>query len=78
MNKKGAPFHEELPQEGAPFLFTFVSNRMGFNPKAIDQRKTPCVHHSRICALNFNEYERITEQCQVTLPKLIYEIQAKD
>jgi GT2 family glycosyltransferase len=69
------PFEEELPQEGAPFIFTYKANRRGHAPQCIDQKVTPCVHHYRIFALDFNEHERLAEAARVTLPKLIAEIQ---
>ena len=69
------PFNEELPQEGAPFLFTLKANRKGHSPQAIDQKQTPCVHHFRVFAMDFNEYERFGEKAQIMLPKLIAEIQ---
>jgi hypothetical protein len=69
------PFCEELPQEGAPFIFTYTANRNGHAPQCIDQKTTPCVHHYRIFAMDFNEHERFAEKAQMTLPKLIAEIQ---
>lgn len=70
------PFREELPQEGASFLFTFKANRRGYNPQSIDQAKTmPCIHHYRIFALDINEYERISEKAEITMMQLIQEIQ---
>lgn len=69
------PFNEELAQEGAPFLFTYQANRKGHSPQCIDQQQTPCVHHYRIFAMDFNEYERFGEKAQMVLPRLIAEIQ---
>lgn len=69
------PFNEELPQEGAPFLFTLNANRKGHSPQCIDQKQTLCVHHYRIFALDYSEYERISEKARMVLPKLIGEIQ---
>jgi len=69
------PFPEELKQEGAPFYFTFKASRMGYNPQAIDQKHTPCVHHYRIFALDYSEFERFCETARMTLPNLITDLQ---
>ena len=71
------PFEESLPQEGAPFIFTYKANRKGHAPQCIDQKTTPCVHHYRIFAIDFNEHERLSEKAQMMLPKIIAEIQAE-
>jgi glycosyltransferase involved in cell wall biosynthesis len=75
--KDAGPFAEELPQEGAPFIFTYKANRNGHAPQCIDQKVTPCAHHFRIFAMDFNEHERFAEKAQMMLPKLIGDIQGQ-
>ncbi len=69
------PFAEELPQEGAPFLFTAIAEKAGYNPLTIDQKTIPCVHHWGLAAFDYNEYERLSEDAKAKLPKLLNEIQ---
>jgi len=69
------PFVEDFKQEGAPFFFTFKANKLGYNPQAIDQKHTPCVHHFRIFALDYSDYERFCEKARITLPQHIGELQ---
>ena len=76
-NDCGGCFNEDLPQEGSSFLFTYLANRKGHAPQCIDQKTTPCAHHYGIFALDFNEFERISEKAQTTLPRLIAEIQGE-
>jgi hypothetical protein len=48
--------------------------RKGFNPQVM---RNPIAHHYRIFSLDINDYERLTEQATVTLPKVIQEIQSE-
>ncbi len=71
------PFNEELPQEGAPFLFNAAAEKAGYNPLTIDQNTTPCVHHWGLMSFDYNEYERLTEDAKAKLPKMLHEIQGR-
>lgn len=70
--KDCGPFNEELPQMGAPFIFTLTSNAKGYNPQVI---QNPCVHHWRVMALSVNEYERLAEDARARIPKLLMDLQ---
>lgn len=69
------PFVEDLPQEGAPFIFTYKANKSGYNPQSIDQQRMACVHHYRIFAMDFSEFERMAERSNVVMSQLITEMQ---
>jgi hypothetical protein len=68
------PFEESVPQVGCPFVLTMQCQRKGFNPQVM---RNPIAHHYRIFSLDINDYERLTEQATVTLPKVIQEIQSE-
>lgn len=67
------PFSEELPQVGAPFIFTLSAQRRGYRPQIIG--KTPIAHHYRVFGLDVNDYEKFTEQAMVVIPRLVNELQ---
>lgn len=70
--KEAGPFPESLPQVGPSFILTMKAQKAGYAPQAI---KNPVCHHYRIFGININEYERITEQAQIEIPKIIRELQ---
>jgi GT2 family glycosyltransferase len=71
--KDVGPFPEELPQVGMSFMMTLKAQQMGYKPQVM---RNPIVHHYRIFALDINEYEKLTEQAMVTIPKLLRGIQS--
>jgi hypothetical protein len=71
--KECGPFAEDLPQIGAPFVFTMAAQTKGYKPQVI---KNPIAHHYRIFAMDFNDYERFTESAMSTIPRLMREIQS--
>lgn len=70
--KDCGPFAEELPQLGSSFIFTLTANAKGYGPQVI---QNPCIHHWGVMAMNMNEYERLAEQAQAVMPKLVRQIQ---
>jgi GT2 family glycosyltransferase len=68
------PFPEELPQVGMSFMMTLKAQQAGYKPQVM---RNPIVHHYRIFALDINEYEKLTEQAMVTIPRLLRGIQSK-
>lgn len=65
-------FIEELPQEGSAFIFSFAATHKGYNPQVI---KNECVHHWRTFALDFSDWEQITDNATAALPKFVRDIQ---
>jgi hypothetical protein len=67
------PWPEELPQVGPAFIFTVRAQQAGFKPQVM---RNPICHHYRIFSLDINEYEKLTEQAMVTIPKLLRDLQS--
>jgi glycosyltransferase involved in cell wall biosynthesis len=68
------PWPEQLPQVGPCFIMTMKAQQQNHKPQIM---KNQIVHHYRIFSMDISEYERMTEQAMVTLPKLLTDIQAK-
>jgi glycosyltransferase involved in cell wall biosynthesis len=68
------PWPEQLPQVGMGFIMTMRAQRSGHQPQVM---KNPICHHYRIFSLDINEYERLTEQAMVNIPKLMRDAQAE-
>jgi len=68
------PWLEELPQVGHAFMMTLKAQQAGYKPQVM---RNPICHHYRIFALDINDYERLTEQAMVTIPKILRGIQAQ-
>ena len=66
------PFSEELPQVGGAFIFTMAAQQNGYKPQII---KNPICHHYRMFSLDFNQWERFTEQAMTTIPRIMREMQ---
>jgi GT2 family glycosyltransferase len=66
------PFPETLPQIGTSFIMTMKAQQKGYKPQVM---RNPICHHYRIFSLEINEYERLTEQAMVNIPKLMRELQ---
>ena len=66
------PFNNDLPQIGSSFLFTLKAQQNSFRPQVM---RNPVCHHYRIFSLDINEYERLTEQAMITIPRLLREMQ---
>jgi GT2 family glycosyltransferase len=69
------PWIEELPQVGAPFMFTMRAQQKGYKPQLVG--KLQIAHHFRTFALDYSDYERMSEQAMSTIPKLIMESQKR-
>jgi len=67
------PFNEELPQIGTSFVYTVKAQQGGYKPQVM---RNPVAHHYRIFSLDINEYEKLTEQAMVTIPKLLRGVQS--
>lgn len=63
---------EELPQIGHSFILTLKAQTMGLKPQVM---KNPVAHHYHVFNLDVNEYEREVEKAQITIPKLVRQIQ---
>jgi GT2 family glycosyltransferase len=72
--KEIGPWPESLPQIGHSFIMTVRANNRGFKPQIM---KNPIAHHYRIFSLDINEYERLTEQAMVQIPKLLRDAQTQ-
>lgn len=68
------PFPEDLPQVGPAFIFTVKAQQGGFRPQVM---RNPICHHYRIFSLDINEYEKLTEQAMVTIPRLLRSLQGQ-
>ena len=72
--EKVGPFEEELPQIGAPFIFTIEATSKGFKPQVM---KNIIAHHYRIFSLDINEYERLVEKSMVKIPQIVRQKQGQ-
>jgi GT2 family glycosyltransferase len=68
------PWPEELPQIGGSFILTVRAQSAGYKPQIM---KNPIVHHYKVFSLDTNEFERMTEQAMVTIPKLMTDLQSR-
>lgn len=73
--KDCGPFVEELPQVGAPFMFTMKAQHRGYKPQLVG--KLPIAHHYRAFAIDYADYEVFSERASAVLPKLIIDMQNK-
>lgn len=69
------PFIEELPQVGAPFMFTMRAQQKGYHPQLVG--RLPIAHHYRAFSLDYSEFERQSEHAMVHIPRLLMEMQKK-
>ena len=65
------PWPEQLPQVGHGFIMTMLAQQKGFHPQIM---RNPICHHYRTFGLDINEYERLTENAMITIPKMINDI----
>jgi GT2 family glycosyltransferase len=68
------PWPEELPQIGGSFILTVRAQSAGYKPQIM---KNPIVHHYKVFSLETSEFERMTEQAMVTIPKLMTDLQSR-
>jgi GT2 family glycosyltransferase len=66
------PYPESVPQIGPNFIMTIRAQNRGWKPQIMRNR---ICHHYRIFALNINEYERLSDQASIEMPKLVREAQ---
>jgi len=72
--KQIGPWPESLPQIGHSFIMTLRAQAKGLKPQIM---RNPVAHHYRVFSLDINEYERLTEQAMVAIPKLIRDTQTQ-
>lgn len=72
--KDVGPWPEELPQIGPSFILTLRAQNRGQKPQIM---KNQIVHHYRIFSLDISEFERMTEQAMVTLPRLMTDVSSR-
>lgn len=65
-------FPEEVPQIGTTFITTMKAQLRGWKPQIM---RNPIAHHYKNFSLDFNDYEKLTEQAMATLPKLMRDLQ---
>lgn len=68
------PWPETLPQIGHSFIMTMKAQNKGFHPQVM---KNPICHHYQIFGLDINEYERLTENAQINIAKMINDIRTQ-
>lgn len=68
------PWPENLPMVGPSFILTMKAQMRGHKPQIM---KNQIVHHYRIFSLDISEFERMTEQAMVEIPKLMSDVQSK-
>jgi GT2 family glycosyltransferase len=68
------PWPETLPMVGGSFILTMKAQQKGHKPQIM---KNPIVHHYRVFSLDINEFERMTEQAMVEIPKLMSDVQSR-
>lgn len=68
------PWPESLPMVGGSFILTSKAQLKGHKPQIM---KNQIVHHYRIFSLDINEFERMTEQAMVEIPKLMSDVQSR-
>lgn len=68
------PWPEQLPQIGPSFIMTLKAQNRGHKPQIM---KNQIIHHYRIFSLDISEFERMTEQAMVMLPKLMSDVQSR-
>jgi GT2 family glycosyltransferase len=68
------PWPEELPQIGGSFILTVRAQSAGYKPQIM---KNPIVHHYKVFSLETSEFERMTEQAMITIPKLMTDLQSR-
>lgn len=68
------PWPEQLPLVGNAFVMTLKAQNLGHAPQVM---KNPVCHHYKIFGIDINEYERLTEQAMVTIPKLLSDVNSR-
>ena len=68
------PWPENLPMVGGSFIMTMKAQIKGHKPQIM---KNQIIHHYRIFSLDINEFERMTEQAMVEIPRLMSDIQSR-
>lgn len=62
------PWAEELPMVGGAFIMSIRAQHKGYRPQIVSNN---LLHHYRLFSLNINEYEKLVENAQQELPRLI-------
>lgn len=68
------PWPENLPAIGHAFLMTMRAQYKDQKPQVM---RTRIAHHYKIFAMEMAEHERLTEQAQIELPKLLQSAQSR-
>lgn len=66
------PWPDKIPQIGPAFVMTIRAQSSGWKPQIM---RNPICHHYKTFALDISEYERLSEQAMVELPKMIRDAQ---
>lgn len=61
------PFHENLKQVGAPFMFSVTAAFHNYKPQVIQSKM---VHHYQIFAMTVSELEAMSMHAMATIPRL--------
>lgn len=66
------PWPEELPIVGHCFIFSMRAQVKGYKPQCM---KNPVLHHYKAFSMDPTDYERMSEDAMVVIPKLMREVQ---
>lgn len=72
--KECGPFSEKLPMVGQNFVMTLKAQHFNYKPQIM---KNVIAHHYKIFGLDISTFEKMTEQAQVEIPRLIKEVQSE-
>jgi len=64
------PFHEELKQVGAPFMFSHKAAFYHYKPQILGTGNIPIVHHYGIFAMTVSEFEAMAQHGLLRIPRL--------
>ena len=67
---------EELPQVGAPFMYTYKAARMNFKPNLLNA--ITVAHHYHSYSVDISDLEKFNETAPPIIAKLILDIQQKN
>lgn len=67
-------FPEKLPMVGQNFIMTLKAQNLGFKPQLM---KNTIAHHYKIFGIDISLFEKMVEQAQIEIPKLIKDFQSQ-
>lgn len=67
-------FPEKLPMVGQNFVMTLKAQNLGYKPQLM---KNTIAHHYKIFGIDISVFEKMVDQAQIEIPKLIKEVQSQ-